>query len=88
LDGLHRKSGIHPDNIVELHGNRNVERCKVCKKIYYRDFGVRTAPKMLEHDTVRNCELDDCNGLLADMWINFGERLDEDVIGKATTVHE
>ena len=29
-DGLHRKSGIHPDKLVELHGNVNLELCTKC----------------------------------------------------------
>lgn len=28
IDGLHRKSGIPPEKIAELHGNTNLEKCK------------------------------------------------------------
>jgi NAD-dependent SIR2 family protein deacetylase len=27
VDGLHRKSGITPDMIAELHGNTNIDLC-------------------------------------------------------------
>jgi NAD-dependent SIR2 family protein deacetylase len=27
VDGLHRKSGVLPENITELHGNTNLELC-------------------------------------------------------------
>lgn len=27
VDGLHRKSGIAPDMIAELHGNTNIDLC-------------------------------------------------------------
>ncbi len=37
-DGLHRRSGMLPENISELHGNTNLERCSKCKKEYLRDF--------------------------------------------------
>ena len=30
VDGLHRKSGIPPENISELHGNTNLEVCMDC----------------------------------------------------------
>ncbi|KAK1466479.1 NAD-dependent deacetylase sirtuin-7 [Colletotrichum cuscutae] len=35
-DGLHRKSGILPEKISELHGNSNREFCKDCGKEYLR----------------------------------------------------
>ena len=35
-DGLHRRSGILPERIAELHGNSNREYCKDCGKEYIR----------------------------------------------------
>jgi len=43
IDGLHRKSGIHPDKMAELHGNTNLEVCVKCNREHMRDFRVRTA---------------------------------------------
>ncbi len=40
-DGLHKRSGIHPDRISELHGNSNIELCETCGKSYLRDFHAR-----------------------------------------------
>ena len=40
-DGLHRKSGVHAENISELHGNTNLEGCSKCGKEYLRDFRTR-----------------------------------------------
>ncbi|KAI1349015.1 DHS-like NAD/FAD-binding domain-containing protein [Xylaria sp. FL0043] len=37
-DGLHRRSGILPDKISELHGNSNRGYCQDCGKEYLRDF--------------------------------------------------
>jgi mono-ADP-ribosyltransferase sirtuin 6 len=37
-DGLHRKSGIPPEKLAELHGNSNKETCIDCKKEFIRDF--------------------------------------------------
>ncbi|KAI3531896.1 NAD-dependent deacetylase sirtuin-7 [Colletotrichum filicis] len=68
-DGLHRKSGILPEKISELHGNSNREYCKDC------DFrAVATYEKSIrDHRTGRKCPL--CNGTLLDTIINFGEYL-------------
>ncbi|ORY58116.1 DHS-like NAD/FAD-binding domain-containing protein [Pseudomassariella vexata] len=74
-DGLHRKSGILPDRISELHGNSNRESCKVCDKEYIRDFrAVATYDKSIhDHRTGRKCTR--CGGVLLDSIINFGESL-------------
>ncbi|KAK1517970.1 NAD-dependent deacetylase sirtuin-7 [Colletotrichum costaricense] len=74
-DGLHRKSGILPEKISELHGNSNREHCKDCGKEYLRDFrAVATYEKSIrDHRTGRKCPL--CNGTLLDTIINFGEYL-------------
>jgi len=72
VDGLHRKSGIPPDKLAELHGNVNLEKCKKCHKEYLRDFDVGGTAS---HVTGRRCTVPGCNGLLYDTIINFGENL-------------
>ncbi|KAI1453474.1 DHS-like NAD/FAD-binding domain-containing protein [Annulohypoxylon moriforme] len=74
-DGLHRKSGILPDRISELHGNNNREYCKDCGTEYLRDFrAVASYDKTVhDHRTGRKCAR--CNGPLLDSIINFGESL-------------
>ncbi|KAK1991367.1 NAD-dependent deacetylase sirtuin-7 [Colletotrichum falcatum] len=74
-DGLHRKSGILPDRISELHGNSNREYCKDCGKEYIRDFrAVATYDKTVhDHRTGRRCAV--CGGTLLDTIVNFGEYL-------------
>ncbi|OBR04587.1 NAD-dependent deacetylase sirtuin-7 [Colletotrichum higginsianum IMI 349063] len=74
-DGLHRKSGILPDRISELHGNSNREYCKDCGKEYLRDFrAVASYEKTVrDHRTGRKCAI--CGGTLLDTIINFGEYL-------------
>ena len=76
-DGLHRKSGFPIPKLSEVHGNTNLEICKVknCKKQYMRDFRTRTAQKVHDHKTGRKCE--NCGGDLFDSIINFGENLPE-----------
>lgn len=56
VDGLHRKSGIIPENLTEVHGNTNLEVCLKCGKEYMRDFRVRNAQKVHDHNTGRKCD--------------------------------
>ena len=81
-DGMHRRSGIHPEQLAELHGNTNLEKCRRCGKEYMRDFRTRNNKKVHEHATGRRCDDPDCQGELRDTIINFGEHLDEDVINR------
>jgi len=79
-DGLHRRSGILPENISELHGNSNREYCAnttTCGKEYLRDFRATATYERSVHDhrTGRKCIL--CGGALLDTIINFGESLPE-----------
>lgn len=82
-DGLHRKSGVSPDKISELHGNTNIEKCKDCGKQYLRDFRTRTAQKVHDHKTGRQCDDPGCEGVLEDSIINFGEGLPEEDLNNA-----
>ncbi|EEU35574.1 uncharacterized protein NECHADRAFT_106479 [Fusarium vanettenii 77-13-4] len=83
-DGLHRRSGIRPDMISELHGNSNRECCRDCGKEYIRDFrAVATYEKTVrDHRTGRTCTR--CGGLLHDSIINFGEDLPAEAFQLAT----
>lgn len=74
-DGLHRRSGILPGGIAELHGNSNLERCQKCDKEYLRDFrAVSSYTKSLnDHRTGRKCAV--CGSPLLDTIVNFGEDL-------------
>jgi NAD-dependent SIR2 family protein deacetylase len=76
-DGLHRRSGILPDRISELHGNSNREYCEGCGKEFIRDFrAVATYEKSVkDHRTGRKCTR--CGGALRDTIVNFGEDLPE-----------
>lgn len=83
VDGLHRRSGVHPDKIAELHGNTNIERCKECGKDYLRDTRVRNAQKVHDHSTGRICDDPTCGGPLHDTIINFKESLPEEELNNA-----
>jgi len=80
VDGLHRKSGIPPANLAELHGNTNLEVCEQCGAEYMRDFRVRNAQKVHDHRTGRKCDNANCGGHLKDTIINFNENLNENIL--------
>ena len=75
VDGLHLRSGIPSNELAELHGNTNLEKCTTCGAKYLRDFDVRTARKVHDHQTGRFCDNPKCHGPLVDSIINFGENL-------------
>ena len=74
-DGLHLRSGLPSNKLAELHGNSNLETCKKCHTKYLRDFRTRTASKVHDHQTSRQCA--QCGSVLYDSIINFGENLPE-----------
>ena len=80
VDGLHRKSGILPENLAELHGNTNLEVCEKCGREHMRDMRVRNAKSTKEHATGRTCDTPSCGGQLHDTIINFGENLNENIL--------
>jgi len=58
-DGIHRKTGIKPSRIAELHGNTNLEKCSKCGKEYIRDFDATAsyAVSVKDHKTGRICSV-------------------------------
>jgi len=74
VDGIHRKSGIPPSQLSELHGNTNLEVCDKCGKEYMRDFDCQNGASV-DHHTGRKCSVEGCDGSLIDTIINFGESL-------------
>ncbi|XP_069114452.1 NAD-dependent protein deacylase sirtuin-6-like [Argopecten irradians] len=94
-DGLHRLSGIPEDKISELHGNGFVEKCEKCAKRYVMNHNHRFGPKdpkvpakkcsqcRINHRTGRICPDTKCKGYLMNTIINFGDNLEEEVLGSA-----
>jgi len=74
-DGLHRRSGMDPECLSELHGNTNLEICETCGKEFMRDYHTRAAHAVHDHITGRICNEPECQGRLNDSIINFGEDL-------------
>ena len=81
IDGLHLRSGVPANQIAELHGNTNLEKCTACGAKYLRDFD--TAGRRPDHYTGRTCDDPKCGGALLDSIINFGEGLPRDELTSA-----
>ena len=77
-DNLHRRSGISPGSLAELHGNGQLMRCQGCHRLYSRqevgwDTG-RWGPGFRTHKPVQGQpECDNCGGRLISSVVNFGD---------------
>jgi NAD-dependent deacetylase len=70
IDGLHQRSGIDDDQVIELHGNGTYARCLECKRRY------ELAPikdAFLRDETLPHCA--DCNGIVKAATISFGQAM-------------
>jgi NAD-dependent deacetylase len=77
-DNLHRRSGIHPELLAELHGNRRLMRCLGCDRVHDRQEigwdvrrwgpGYRTQEPMLGQPACT-----ECGGRLISSVVNFGD---------------
>jgi len=69
IDGLHQKSGLADDSVIELHGNTRRIRCMSCDKI----SSVHEAQKRIESgDPAPECG---CGGYLKPDTISFGQSM-------------
>eukprot|EP01083_Nonionella_stella_P083645 231339_1 len=85
-DGLHRRSGIPPNLMSELHGNSTLEICDTCNMEYMRDYHCRNSirkQRCHDHTTGRYCTVPDCKGRLKDTIINFSESLPQQPLRSA-----
>ena len=81
-DNLHRRSGIRPDLLAELHGNGQLMRCLGCDRLYGRQDvgwdrgrfgpGYRTQKPVPGQPACANC-----GGRLISSVVNFGDPLPE-----------
>ncbi len=81
-DNLHRRSGIRPDLLAELHGNGQLKRCLSCDRLYTRQKvrweTQRWGPGYRTQKPVRgqpDCAA--CGGRLISSIVNFGDPLPE-----------
>jgi mono-ADP-ribosyltransferase sirtuin 6 len=79
-DNLHRRSGIHPELLAELHGNGQLMRCLGCDRLYARQEvgwdtsrwgpGYRTQKPISSQPACITC-----GGRLISSVVNFGDPL-------------
>ncbi|MCB1692497.1 MAG: Sir2 family NAD-dependent protein deacetylase [Pseudomonadales bacterium] len=70
VDGLHQKSGVPADQVIELHGNANYATCLECSRRYEMDEVRRM---FLPDETVPYCV--DCGGIIKTATISFGQAM-------------
>ena len=82
-DNLHRRSGIRPELLAELHGNGQLLRCLGCDRMYTRqEVGWDTSrwgPGYRTHKPVlRQPACAACGGRLISSVVNFGDPLPQE----------
>jgi NAD-dependent deacetylase len=70
IDGLHQRSGIADEKIIELHGNTTYAACLECGKRFELD-DIR--PGFEKDETLPLC--DHCNGIVKTATISFGQAM-------------
>ena len=68
VDGLHQKSGVPDEFVIELHGNSNYAKCLDCGKRFEL---LPLKSEFLTHGTVPMCNA--CGGIIKTATISFGQ---------------
>jgi NAD-dependent deacetylase len=81
-DNLHRRSGLNPEFLAELHGNGQLLRCLDCYRLYTRqevgwDRGRWGPAYRTQKPVPGQPECADCGGRLISSVVNFGDPLPE-----------
>ncbi len=78
VDGLHQRSGVPDDKVIELHGNSTYGACLECGKRYELD-DIREA--FQKDEILPVC--DQCNGIVKTATISFGQAMPVDAMQEA-----
>ncbi|MFQ5958807.1 MAG: NAD-dependent deacetylase [Alphaproteobacteria bacterium] len=78
VDGLHQRSGVPDDRVIELHGNTTFARCLDCGERYELE-PIRAAFEA--QGTLPLCRT--CGGLVKTATISFGQAMPEDEMRRA-----
>jgi NAD-dependent deacetylase len=81
-DNLHRRSGIRPEVLAELHGNGQLVRCLGCDQLYGRQEvgwdAARWGPGYRTQNPIPGQPVcPDCGGRLISAVVNFGDPMPE-----------
>ena len=77
IDGLHARSGIAPERLVELHGTNDYLECQTCRRRF------DPAPHFEAFRASRRSPLCGCGGFLKPATISFGQALRAEDLAKA-----
>ena len=81
IDGLHQRSGVSEDKIIEIHGNAIESRCLNCgKKADILDFHVA----IRANDPLPKCFK--CGGIVKVATISFGQPMNENDLSRASNL--
>tara|TARA_R110002072_G_scaffold7773_5_gene41550 strand:- start:29674 stop:30417 length:744 start_codon:yes stop_codon:yes gene_type:complete len=72
VDGLHQKSGIPQDRVIELHGNANYATCLSCSHRFELD---QIRESFSVGESVPYCT--ECGGIIKTATISFGQAMPE-----------
>jgi len=78
IDGLHQRSGLDPQKVVEVHGTIHFSVCWSCGD---RRPMLETLERVRAGDPDPSCHI--CSGILKSDTISFGQSLVEEVIERA-----
>ncbi len=83
IDGLHQKSGVSENRMIEIHGNATKAKCLECKK----EFSLKLFHDAVNDDRdIPNC--DACNSLVKVGTISFGQPMNVEDMEHATYLAE
>ncbi|HLG16392.1 MAG TPA: Sir2 family NAD-dependent protein deacetylase [Blastocatellia bacterium] len=82
IDGLHQRSGVPDDSVIELHGNGTYAVCLDCSRRYemaelFAGFKVNEQPPVC-----------DCGGFIKSATISFGQAMPVEAMRRAQTETE
>ena len=77
VDGLHQKSGIADERVIELHGNATYASCLACHKRYELEDirSIFAGEELEEAEIVPYCL--ECGGMIKTATISFGQAMPE-----------
>nr|WP_320142443.1 Sir2 family NAD-dependent protein deacetylase [uncultured Cohaesibacter sp.] len=78
IDGLHQRSGLDPDKVIEIHGNGTFASCLDCNA----EMTLAEAKKHIE-ETGHSPICPQCGGLVKTAIINFGQAMPEEKMMRA-----
>jgi NAD-dependent deacetylase len=81
VDGLHQRSGIPDERVVELHGNATYARCLACSKRFELE---PLLEEFRRTDEPPSC--DACSGIVKSATISFGQPMPLDEMARADEI--